>query len=470
MGRRRRRVVGSLVAVLLVGSVGYSAADAYDVVPGLLTFDAAPPTPAPFPTAPGAAGAPAADTAIAQLDPEAPMPSPEVVGALAAALAADARMGTSVGIVVTDVLTGQVLADVDGSTPRNPASTTKVLTALAASSALGGERTLVTRVVQPEPGAVVLVGGGDMMLGAGAGNPDAVNGRAGLADLAAQTATALSAAGVTQVTLGLDDTLFAAPAWNPGWHDSHISYVAPTAALAVDVGKTQDAEYPRRYDDPAREAANVFATLLTSDGIAVTGLARTTAPSGATEIAAVESAPMREIVRYVVHHSENTVAEVLGRLVAIERGQPATFAGATSAVLAEVGAVSGFDTSGTVLADCSGLADGTRIPARLLVDLLVLASAPGSADLLPVAEDLPISGWQGTLFERFLDGVARGLVRAKTGSLPGVTSLAGTVLTVHGRLLAFAVLADATPPGGQEAPRAAIDGFVAQLVAQPPPA
>jgi len=79
--------------------------------------------------------------------------------------------------------------------------------------------------------------------------------------------------------------------------------------------------------------------------------------------------------------------------------------------------------------------------------------------------DLPISGWQGTLFERFLDSPARGLVRAKTGSLPNVTALAGTLLTADGRLLAFAVLADATPGGGQEQPRAAIDAFVGQLAA-----
>ena len=60
---------------------------------------------------------------------------------------------------------------------------------------------------------------------------------------------------------------------------------------------------------------------------------------------------------------------------------------------------------------------------------------------------------------------AAGLVRAKTGSLPGVTSLAGTVVTAEGRLLAFAIIADRTPPGGQWAPRAAIDAFVQELAA-----
>lgn len=467
MGRRRRaaRVVGSVVVVLLLGAGGYVAADAYDVVPGRLTLEPPAPTPVPFPTAPAVVAAPAPQVAVDHLDPEAPMPSPEAVGALANALVDDPRMGGSTAVVVADVLTGQVLADIDGSVPQTAASTTKLLTAFAAITALGPDRTLVTRVVQSEPGRIVLVGGGDMMLALGAGDLELVNGRAGLADLAGGTAANLLRAGTTTVTLGLDDTLFTGPAWNPGWHPTHTPYVAPIAALAVDRGATSPDPFRPRQADPALEAAKAFAALLTAQGITVTGPTRTTADPAAVEIAAVVSAPIREIVRYTIRESDNTVAEVLGRMVALQRGQPASFAGATSAVVAEIGALRGLDTTGTTIADCSGLADGSRIPARLMVDLLVMASSPGSIDLLPVVVDLPISGWQGTLFERFLDGPARGLVRAKTGSLPNVTSLAGTLLTADGRLLAFAVLADATPGGGQEQPRAAIDAFVGQLAA-----
>ena len=76
---------------------------------------------------------------------------------------------------------------------------------------------------------------------------------------------------------------------------------------------------------------------------------------------------------------------------------------------------------------------------------------------------MPVAGLTGTLAERYTTTSARGLVRAKTGSLPGVTSLAGTVVDADGRQLLFAVLADQTPAGGQPAPRAAIDGFVARL-------
>lgn len=469
MARGARWAVGTTAVLLVLGAGGYAAADAYDVAPGWVTLEPPPPTPAPFPT-PDVDPAPDLAAVLGELDPQAPLPSAEAVAALAASAVADPRLGTSTTVVVADVLTGQVLADVGGRQPQEPASTTKLLTAAAAVTVLGTEATLATTVVQGAPGSIVLVGGGDMMLAAGAGDPAAVNGRAGLADLADQAAQALTAAGVTQVTLGLDDTLFTGPSWNAGWQPGYNRYVAPISALAVDVGHTSDAQYSVRQADPALEAARTFALLLGARGVAVTGdPARMTAPDGATPLGEVRSAPMREIVRLTVQESDNTIAEVLGRLVAISSGDAASFDGATRSVLAAVGGL-GLDTSGAVIADCSGLAAGTSFPADLLVDVLVLAGSPAHPELLPVVVDLAVGGWSGTLFDRFVDGPARGLVRAKTGSLPGVTSLAGTVLTQGGRLLAFAVMADATAASGQDNPRAAIDELVTRLAAVPPAA
>lgn len=467
MARRGRAGVaaGTAALLLVLGGGGYLAADAYDVVPGIVTLEPPPPTPAPFPAVPGAVPAPPVEPAVDDLDASAPVPSGGVVSALAAGLVADPRTGSSVGVVVVDALTGTVLADVGGAQPRIPASTAKLLTALAALTALGPERTLPTTVVRPEADRVVLVGGGDMMLSSGAGDPEAVNGAAGMVDLVAQTVRTLRQAGTTEVTVGFDDSLFTGPAINPAWRPADVAagYVAPVAAMAVNVAKTREAPYPPRFPDPAASAAQLFADLLSEQGIAVEGVpTRTTVAADALEVARVESAPLREVVRYAMQVSENTITEVLCRLVAVERGLPPSFEGATRAVLLEA-ANQEVDVAGARLADCSGLADGSALPARLLTDVLLLAADPDHAELLPVVVDLPVSGWQGTMADRYREGVARGLVRAKTGSLRGVTSLAGTVLTQDQRLLVFAVLADATPPGGQPAPRAAIDGFVQAL-------
>jgi D-alanyl-D-alanine carboxypeptidase/D-alanyl-D-alanine-endopeptidase (penicillin-binding protein 4) len=458
---RGARVGGALVAVLLVGAVGYGAADAYDRVPGVLTLEPPPPSPSPFPTPPAAVEPPELDVA-ATAATDAPLPDADALQAAVDAAVAHPWMGSSVGVVVADQLTGEVLATSSPDVVREPASTAKVLTAVAAVRALGADTTIETAVVQESGGRIVLVGAGDVMLAAGAGDPSATNGRAGLADLADQTARALGLAGVTEVSLGVDETLFSGPSVSPGWEPESLSlgFVAPVTAVQVNIAKTREEPYPPRHADPTLHAAGVFADHLAERGITVTTTERRTAPDGALRIAAVQSAPVRDVAEYVLATSDNTVSEALGRLVAVHQGLPGSFEGATRAVLAEVGRL-GVDLSGATLADASGLAEGSLLSAQQLVDVLRAASLdPG---LRTVLVDLPIGGWEGTLVDRFLEAPGRGLVRAKTGSLPGTTSLAGSVVTVEGRDLLFAVVADATPPGGQLGPRRVIDALVQQV-------
>ena len=467
MTRAARAVgVGSLAVLLAAG--GYGVADALDAVPGVLTLDPVPTPAPPFPTAPGAVPAPDLPAALPELDPAAPVPAGAQVQALVAELVADARLGPSVGVVVADGPTGEVLAEHDPVTPRIPASTAKLVTAVAALGAIGPDTTVATRAVRGADGGVVLVGGGDMMLAAGEGDPDAVNGRAGLGDLARETAEQLTLAGTTSVRLAVDDTLFSGPALSPLWEPSHLvnGFTAPVTALAVDIAKLRtEIEYSPRQADPALAAGQVFAAQLAAHGITVEGTpTRAAAPADAVELAAVRSAPMREVVDYFLHTSDNVITEVVGRLVALDAGLPASFEGATQAVLAQVRAL-GVDTTGAHLSDCSGLADGSGLPATLLLDVLRLVTDPAHPELRHVAVGMPLAGYSGTLADRFTRSGAAGLVRAKTGSLSGVTSLAGTVVDVDGRALLFAVVADQTPAGGQGGPRAAIDTFVSRLAA-----
>jgi len=461
------RAVATTALVVLLAGGAYATADAYDVVPGLVTLAPVPAPANPFPTAPGAVPAPAVTALLGALDTAAPAPAPAKLQGLVAALVADARLGTGTGVLVVDGLTGDVLASNAADVPHTPASTAKLVTAVAALTQLPATTTLPTRVVKGAAGQVVLVGGGDMMLAAGAGDPTAVDGRAGLADLAAQVAKALKLAGTTTVSLGVDDTLFSGPALSPTWAASDIAagYVAPVTALAVDVAKIKPGEYPPRYPDPSLAAAGQLAARLAEQGITVTGApARVTAPAGATELGVVQSAPIADVVQYFLHTSDNSIAEDVARLVAVHMGLPGSFEAASKAVLRAAVAL-GLDTSGATLVDASGLGAGSALPPQLLVGLVRLSIDPTHPELREVATGLPIAGLSGTLADRFMRTAARGLVRAKTGSLPHVTSLAGTVVDADGRLLAFAVLADQTPDGGQWAPRETIDAFVTTLQA-----
>ena len=484
--RGRRALAGALVAALAL--TGYAAGDAADVVPGPLTT-APPPDPDPWPDAPGAAApSPAPGPVLAAVGTTAPLPAPDALAGALAPLLADPALGPARSVVVTDALTGQVLLDDGGSAPRQPASTAKLLTAAAALSVLGGETTLPTSVVLGSPSTtgagatgagaardgaggppvVVLVAGGDVLLGAGTGDPGSVVGRAGLADLADEVAASLAATGADRVELRLADALAPTgpvrpPGWTPG--DVSLGFAADVTGVAVDAGRLQPQEYAPRAPDPALAAASALADLLRARGVDVVGTPARTDPAlvpvDAPVLGEVRSAPVAEVVEHVLRVSDNTGAEALALLVARAAGRPVTAEGATGAVVAAVADL-GADVDGVALTDASGLGEGSAVPARALVD--VLGAAARDDALRPVLQGLPVAGLTGSLAERLEDEpLARGVVRAKTGTLTGVTSLAGVVVDADGRLLAFAVLADAVP--ATEPARGAVDDVAAALAA-----
>lgn len=445
------------------------------VVGGRLAADVAATSPAAagrqaptstFVTAPGASVPPSlpADVLTA---PRADAPIPTTAGLQRAVtpLLATAVLGAAVSVDVVDVSSGNSLMSVNPTRPMVPASTAKLLTGAAALTAVGPQTTLTTRVVDGvTPGEVVLVGGGDVLLGAGRGNPDRVVGRAGLADLADQTAAALRAAGRTSVAVRLDDALFRGPAVHPGWRPGDVAagYVAPVMALEVNAG-----QIPRRtarQNDPALAAGQAFATLLARRGVRVTAsVVRAQAPASSAVLGSVQSAPVARLVEYALTESDNTVAEALGRLVALHSGRQATFTDAGSAVLDRVGLL-GVPTKGNQLAGGSGLADGSAVSARTLTGLLALAGSSRHPELRPLLTGLPVAGASGTLATRFSGSRQHGglgVVRAKTGTLKGVNSLAGTVVDADGRQLAFAIMADRT--GATTGARSALDAVAVAL-------
>ncbi len=459
-----------------VGAVGAGLICVLFAVRGLLApthADSSPrrTTPVPRPSvtagarAPGATvPGPAADV-LASLPSTAAMPTRAGLQRVLSPLLRAPGLGTAVSVDVVDVSTGRSLMSVAPTRPLVPASTAKLLTGAAVLSLLGPQATLTTKVVQgATPDEVVLVGGGDVLLGAGAGNPSAVVGRAGLADLADRTAIALQASGRTAVAVHLDDTLFAGPSVSPAWKPSDVSagFVAPVMALEVDAGMIPGR--PARQADPAMAAASTFASLLSRHGIRVLGsVARVAAPASSTVLAQVESASIGDQVEYALTASDNTVAEALARVVALHSDRPATFVDAGLAVLDRIGLL-GVPTAGAHMVGGSGLAAGSTVTVRTLTSLLVLAASSSHPELRPVLTGLPVAGASGTLSDRFGGGrqaLARGVVRAKTGTLTGVNSLAGTVVDVDGRLLTFAVLANRS--GTTNAARAALDNLAVAL-------
>ena len=449
---RKATIAVLTAATLVVGGAYYGLADALDLAPGPLS--AAEPSYAvqPFPT-PSPVEAPGPQ--ITGLAADAPTPSATVLSGYAGTLAGDSLIpGATTGVSVIDVATGTELVDHQASAPLTPASSNKVLTAWASLSALGGGHRMETRAVL-SGGTVTLVGGGDVLLAADAGDPSAVVGHAGLGDLARAAAAELTGQGVTSVGVALDDTLFTGPAWNSGWESGNEAWVGQIQPIMVDVTAYGSTGYPA---DPAMEAARAFSQALSAAGITVTGeVTRAAAPAGATKLASVQSAPLADVLSVSIKASDNTMTEVEGRVLAAATGHEASFTGATQAVREQLQA-DGFDVTGLTLLDSCGLAKGDKVPAHLLAQIIARAAgADGGTVGRDLLTALPVGALDGTLSDRYVGTSAAGVVRAKTGSLDQTVSLTGTVVTADGRLLAYSVIIDGFPEGGMWSARTAMD-------------
>ena len=386
-----------------------------------------------------------------------------VSAALSATLASPA-LGSHVGAEVANLSTGQVLLDRLGSSGFAPASTAKLATAVAALQVLGPTARITTRVVAgSSASSIVLVGGGDPTLAAGSFPAAAYPQPATLESLAAATARALRAKGVQSVRVGYDTSLYTGPTMAPGWTQSYVTTgnVTPIESLEVDQGRLTASGAPEDADDPgnsrprsftpAAQAAGAFTSFLAGDGISVSGPVLQQAASGSATLASVDSPPMYQIVGQMLIESNNVIAENLARQVAIATGHPASFAGgaaAVTSVLAGLGIRGGIS-----MVDGSGLSPQDRISPAALVQLIRLAGAPGKPGLRPVITSLPVAGFSGTLAPGGsvfgdIGGPARGVVRAKTGNLDTVVSLAGIAYASNGQLLAFAFMADRLPASG----------------------
>lgn len=418
-----------------------------------------PPSPVPTPSA----------VARATASPAAPTSLPST-GAVAAPAAVAAALDPALGVPslgghvladVVDISSGTALFERTPSVSAAPASTAKLLTAAAVLAARGADYRIVTTLAADPSGTVYLVGGGDPTLSAATGaTAPPYSGAARLQTLAA----AARAAHLRVTRVAVDDSPFRGPATSPFWAAGDVpsSYAAPITAVMADGGRDTPSAVERSAA-PDLAAGRALAAQL---GVPGAPVVRAVTPPSARVVGTVSSAPVRDLVEEMLENSDNVIAECLARQVAIARKAEPSFTGSAAAVRVEL-AAQGVDV-GTGMVDGSGLASTDRLSAAALVHVLQAITSPEHPDLHPVVTALPVAGWSGTLADRYLGGSAyggAGVVRAKTGTLTGVSSLAGLVHDRDGRLLAFALIADQVPPGapGTASAEAALDRAAAAL-------
>jgi len=351
-----------------------------------------------------------------------------------------------------------------------PASTTKLLTSVAALAALGPDTRFTTRVVRGAgPRQLVLVGGGDPYLSSKplttAEQASTYPERSDVVTLARATARGLT--GRKPVRVVYDDSLFSGPTNNPKWRADYVpdDIVTPITALWVDRGASPTGF--GRSDDPSFTAAATFASALAQAGVKVAGSpTRGVATAGAATLASVESAPVSQIVERVLDVSDNEAAEVLAHHIGIAAGGAGSFEGGAAGVLNTLQSI-GVDTGLDVVHDGSGLSRFNRLSPATLLQVLQVAARPDRPDLRTLITGLPVAGFTGSLTNRFASAGVGGLgdIRAKTGTLSGVSSLAGVVAGRDGADMVFVLAVDKTGRADESDVEAALDGLAADLAA-----
>lgn len=171
------------------------------------------------------------------------------------------------------------------------------------------------------------------------------------------------------------------------------------------------------------------------------------------------SSPLDNVVRDINKWSNNVMARQLLLTIALEAGfTPADEVGGTLA-LKQVLRQRGLQFPELVLENGSGLSRIERISAEHLAQLLVTA---WQRPVMPVfMASMPILGMDGTTKKRLADGASKGMAYLKTGSLEGVSSLAGYVQDSTGKRYVLVVIAN---HARASAVRAVQDTLLKQLI------
>lgn len=324
---------------------------------------------------------------------------------------------TQLGLYVYDLTDNQPLYTRNITQRMRPASNQKLVTSISALHYLGGDYsfrtdlrisgTVANGVLQ---GDVYVVGGMDPMLS--------------VANLA-EMADALRKAGISRISGNLytdlsmkDDLPYG---WGWCWDDKDGSL----SALMVDAKDKFGTEWSRA---------------LTKAGIRCgrSGI-KVQAVSADTRSVCCITHTIDEVLQPLLKNSQNIYAECLFYQIAAFSGQKNAGRKQAAGLINELIARLGLEPDRYQIADGSGLSLYNYVTPELLVRLLNYAySNPSIFQHLYPA--LPVAGVDGTLSRRMQETRAYGNVHAKTGTLYGISTLAGYLTARNGHVLSFCIM------------------------------
>lgn len=187
------------------------------------------------------------------------------------------------------------------------------------------------------------------------------------------------------------------------------------------------------------EFMTVFASMLREAGIVVEASIITAPYSKDALMLCVRSHQLKEILIPMLKESDNLYAEsVFYHIAASQGARPAKASHARQLVKKEL-SKAGVTGVPYKIADGSGLSLYNYVTPELMVKLLCYAYRHTNI-FMQLYPALPVAGQDGTLKKRMMNTSANGKVKAKTGTVTGVSSLAGYLTSANGHVLAFCIL------------------------------
>jgi D-alanyl-D-alanine carboxypeptidase/D-alanyl-D-alanine-endopeptidase (penicillin-binding protein 4) len=353
--------------------------------------------------------------------------------------------GVQSGAYVYDMSTGKALFAERATLRHPPASVEKLYTAVTALERLGPDaqlETVVFGVGKLAPGGVwqgnlYLRGGGDPTFGSTAFIRSRYGGvGTSVSTLAAQ----LKAYGIKRVTgtVNGDESYFDSLRGEPSSGYAWDPYLEGTlSALAFNRGETgMESNRPSSHAPAAFAARQLRAALRAAGVVVVHGGAAATTPPGAVRLVGALSPTITQLLGLMLPPSDNFFAETLLKDLGARFGGAGTTAAGAKVVRATIAEL-GIHPK---LVDGSGLSEEDQTSPYEVVTLLNEMAHTELGTIL--RGDLAVAGHTGTLAERMRGTAADGRCDAKTGTLTGVSNLAGYCTAADGDELAFAFFND----------------------------
>ncbi|QNI94473.1 penicillin-binding-like protein Pbp4 [Synechococcus sp. A15-127] len=334
-------------------------------------------------------------------------------------------LGPQIGAWSITVLdeNGALLADVNGTVPRVPASNQKLISTAFALDRLGTDFRLRTRLLRHPDGSLEIVGEGD---------PDL-----SIAEIQRFAMVALGEGGSRSTSTPSTPIRLLVREepkrhwWPSDWQqaDRTYAYGAPITRLALTSNALSSAvmnpaaRLQRILDSTARQQGGRLSMVMVDHEQRERGAS--IAGDDTVVLHSEDSAPMHALLSLANTESHNFTAEVLLREAADDWDVNRAALANSRWLQAQ-----GISTAGLRIRDGSGLSRGNRVTSRTLAELLLRMGQHPMASYYQAS--MAIAAQRGTLRRLYRGTPLEGRFWGKTGTLRGVRTLSGILETADG--------------------------------------